>query len=78
MKKKTIKRVNGGIAIYYGISCILAAGAGLFGIGAWVYKILNSQTSFSWGTLIGLTIITAVMGAIGYAILRVGYEQIEE
>ena len=78
MNNKTINRVNGGIAIYYGIGSIAGAISGLVGIGTWLFKVFTDQTNFSWGTLIGLTVITAVLGVIGYSILRVGYEEIEK
>ena len=78
MNKKTINRVNGGIAFYYGISSIIGAAAGLIGIGTWLFKVFTDQTNFSWGTLIGLTLLTAVLGGIGYSILRVGYEEIKK
>ena len=78
MNKKTIRRVNGGIAIYYGISSTLAAIAGVIAIGIWLFKVFTDQTNFSWGTFATLTIITAALGVIGYLILRVGYEEIEK
>ncbi|HMQ00939.1 MAG TPA: hypothetical protein PKC24_14260 [Cyclobacteriaceae bacterium] len=73
-----MKRVNGGFAIYYGISIVIGAIAVLFGIGVWLYKVFINETEFSWGTLIALLVLSGVVGIIGYIILRVGYEQIEE
>jgi hypothetical protein len=78
MNKKTSRRVNGGIAIYYGISSIIGAIGGLIGIGIWLFKVFTNQTDFSWGILLGLIIITGILGAIGYPIFRVGYEEIEK
>ena len=78
MNKKTIRRVNGGIAIYYGIGSIMVAISGVIGIGIWLFKVFTDQTTFSWGMLVGLIVMTAAMGAIGYSILRVGYEEIEK
>ncbi len=78
MNKKTISRVNGGIAIYYGIGTIVGAISGVIGIGVWLFRVFTDQAIFSWETLIGLTILTAVLGVIGYAIFRVGYEEIEK
>ena len=77
MSKKLINRVNGGIAIYYGIGSIMGAISGVIGISIWIFKVFNGQTNFSWGTLIALTIITSALGVIGYSIVRVGYEEIE-
>lgn len=78
MNKKTVNKVNGGIAIYYGISCVLGAISGTVGIGMWSFKVLTNQTNFSWGILVGLIIVTGVLGAIGYSILRVSYEDVEK
>jgi hypothetical protein len=74
MNKRTIDKVNGGIAIYYGIMALLGAIGGVIGIGIWIYKVLNKSTGFSWGVLITLIIATIVLGFIGYAILKVGHE----
>ena len=78
MNKKTINRVNGGIAIYYGIGAIIGAIGGVIGIGIWLFKVFTNQINFSWGNLAGLVLITIVLGLIGYSILRVGYEEIEK
>ncbi|MBS1486737.1 MAG: hypothetical protein JST43_04045 [Bacteroidetes bacterium] len=75
---KKINKVNGGIAIYYGISFLIGAIGGLIGIVVWLFKIFTGQIDFSWGMLIGLIIFTMASGAIGYSILRVGYEEIEK
>ncbi|MBS1558325.1 MAG: hypothetical protein JST69_06310 [Bacteroidetes bacterium] len=71
-------KINGGIAIYYGISGIVLAIAGVISTGIWLFKTATHQTDFSWGTLLGLILAILVMGSVGYAILRVGYEEIEK
>ena len=78
MNKKTLKKINGGISIYYGISAAIGALFGLIGTGTWLFKVFADQTDFSWGTLAGLIITTGVMAVMGYCILRVGYEEIEK
>ena len=78
MNNRTINKVNGGIAIYYGIGSIIGAIAGVIGIGIWLFKTFTDQADFSWWTLVGLIIITAVLGVIGYSILRVGHEELEK
>lgn len=78
MNRKTINKVNGGIAIYYGIGSIVGAIAGIISICVWLFQVFTDSREFEWGTLVALTIITAVLGLIGYAITRVGYEQIEK
>lgn len=77
MNRRTANRVSGGIAIFYGISSIVGAIGGITGIGIWLFKVFTDQIVFSWGTLIGLIIITGLLAAMGYSILRVGYEEIE-
>ena len=78
MNKKTINRINGGIAIYYGISAVIGAIIGLISICAWLFKIIINQAEFTWTVFTILILITAVSGMIGYIILRVGYEDIEK
>ncbi len=78
MSKRTTRKVNGGIAIYYGFTCAVAAIATAIGTGNWLYKVLTDEKIFSWSTLTGLIILTAVLAAMGYVILRVGYEEIED
>lgn len=78
MNKKTIHKVNGGIAIYYGIGSIIGAFGGLIAIGIWLFNVFTDRTNFSWGSFAGLILITAALGAIGYSILRIGYEEIEK
>ena len=78
MNKNTIRKINGGIAIYYGIGAVVGAIAGVIGIGIWLFKVFAHQTNFSWGILATLAIISVVLGVVGYSILRVGYEEIEE
>lgn len=77
MSKRTTK-VNGGIAIYYGFACTVAAIAAAIGTGNWLYKVFTDEKIFSWGTLVILVIITAALGIMGYIILRVGYEEMED
>ena len=78
MNKKTINRVNGGIAIYYGIGSAIAAIAVAVGIGIWMFKVFSDSGNFSWGVLALLVILTVIMGIVGYILLRVGYGQIEK
>ena len=78
MNKKTIKRINAGISIYYGVGCLLAGFGGLVAIFVLLYKTLTGTSELSWGFLIFLVIVTAVMGALGYSILRVAFEEVEK
>ena len=78
MKNKTFARVNGSLAIFYGIACIVGAIGGLVGIIIGSYEVITQQADFTWWIFIFLTIITIVLGLMGYILLRVGYEEIEK
>lgn len=78
MNRKTIKRINGGIAIYYAIGFFIAACGGIVGIGISLFELVVDPVNFQWWLLLMMIVIAAVMGLIGYILLRVGYEQIEE
>lgn len=77
MNRRTIKKVNGGIAIFYGIGAVIAAIFCLIATGSWLYQVFSDQTEFSWGILTGLIVLTVVMGLIAYSILRVGHEELD-
>jgi hypothetical protein len=77
MNKKTIRRVNGGIAIYYGVGSAITALMAAIATIVWLFKVFTDQAIFAWGILVGLIFITVAMAAIAYAILRVGFEQVE-
>lgn len=78
MSKKVQKRVNGGLAIYYGM------GAGALTIGSlvafivWIVKVFLGKTEFSWGAVILIPILIFGFGFMAYALLRVGYEELED
>lgn len=78
MSKKITGRVNGGLAIYYGMGVLILAILGFVGVGVWLYKVFTGQRVFSWGALIGMVSAVAIAGAIGYSLMRVGYEEIEK
>jgi len=77
-ERKIQKRVNGGFAIYYGMSSALFSVGSLIGLFVWMYKVFVGKTDFSWVIPIMLVIVIAVAGFVGYLLLRVGYEEIED
>jgi len=44
----------------------------------WIYKVIAGKTDFSWVASIMLFIVMAVAGFVGYLLLPVGYEEIED
>ncbi len=78
MNKKLINRINGGMAIYYGIGCVIAAIGGVIAMGIVSFRALTGSGVFSWGAFGMMTALTAIVGLIGYVLLRVGYEEVEK
>lgn len=78
MKHKTFRRVNGGIAVFYGIGCIIGAVVGLVAIIIGSYQVITQKAVFTWWVFILLASITIILGLMGYILLRVGYEEIEK
>jgi hypothetical protein len=78
MNKKLGHKINGGLAIYYGIGFAVLSITGLILLAGSLIRSIIGGTSFSlWGT-VGFAVFSAVMGLIAYAILRVGYEEMEK
>ena len=77
MKNKISRRINGSLAIYYGVGLIITALGGLAVAGFWIYKCIVSENEFSWWSLFGIIIATAAFGLGGYSLLRTGSEELE-
>lgn len=76
--KKIAKRFNGGFAIYYGMgSALTAIGTAIALIGR-LYQIWSGKAELDWAVLIVLLVFAAISGFVGYLLLRVGYEEIED
>ncbi|HCZ35776.1 MAG TPA: hypothetical protein DHV26_07595 [Cytophagales bacterium] len=78
MSKKVQKRVNGGLAIYYGMGAGALSVASLVALIVWIVKVFLGKTEFSWGAVILLPIVIFGFGFMAYALLRVGYEELED
>lgn len=78
MKTKTINKINGGIALWYGIGGLLCAIGGIVGLGIFFYDYLTTDKPFIWWALALWLTLIIVPGTIAYVLLRIGYEQIEE
>ncbi len=78
MKTKTINRINGGIAIWYGIGSLIAAIGGLVVLIVFLYDYFTTNEPFVWWLFAFILALITIPGIIAYVLLRVGYEQVEE
>jgi hypothetical protein len=78
MSKKVQRRVNGGLAIYYGMGAGGLAVVSLVAFIVWIVKVFLGKTEFSWGAVILIPILIFGFGFMAYALLRVGYEELED
>jgi type III secretory pathway component EscS len=76
--KRIAKRFNGGFAIYYGMGSALTAIGALVALIGRVYQIWNGKVELDWTVLIVLLVFAVISGFVGYLLLRVGYEEIED
>jgi hypothetical protein len=75
--RKIAKRVNGSIAIYYGMGSALTSFGSIISIFVWSYKVWVGKTEFAWVSPIALLLLAGITGFVAYLLLRVGYEEIE-
>lgn len=75
--RKVEKRVNGGFAIFYGMSSAFASLGSIISIFVWSYKVWVGKTEFTWVSPIAVILFAAFTGFVAYLLLRVGYEEIE-
>lgn len=78
MTRKTSKRINGGLAIYFGFGSFITGILSILAIFISLYKNWAGEADYGWGTFVGMLVIGVVMLLFGYALLRTGYEGIEE
>lgn len=71
------KRVSGGLAIYYGMGAILASIGSAIGLIVWIVKVFRGTETFQWVVPIAILVFAAIAGFVGYLLLKVGYEEIE-
>lgn len=78
MNRRIHNKISGGLAIFYGVSFVIIpltlAGVLVY----WLYQVYTGQADFAWGKLAALLLIGIVPGLLGYVLIRVGHEQIEE
>lgn len=77
MSKRLKKRVNGGLAIYFGIGSLIATVMCLLVLLVMAYKTIFQGAENTWGVFVMLIVLMGLSGAMSYVLLRVGYEEIE-
>ncbi len=78
MTKKYSKRINGGLAIYFGFGSFITGILSILAIFILLYKNWAEEADYGWGTFVGMIVIGVIMLLFGYALLRTGYEEIED
>ncbi|WP_296619639.1 hypothetical protein [Marivirga sp.] len=77
MSKRLQKRVNGGLAIYFGIGSLLAAVMFFILLLVNCYKAIFMANTISWDMFLFIILGTLISGGMAYALLRIGYSEIE-
>lgn len=77
MSKKLQKRVNGGLAIYFGIGSLICTVMLSIVLLIMAYKTIFLGDNFTWGIFLFMVIALLASGGMAYALLRIGYEEIE-
>jgi predicted RND superfamily exporter protein len=78
MSKKLQRRINGGLAIYYGMGAAITTVMGLVGFIVWIVKVVLGKVEFNWAAAILIPLLILGIGLFAYAMLRVGYEELED
>ena len=73
-----IKKANGGIAFYFGISFLLSSIGGVILLGIDLFKRITEHTPTPWSITLFFIFLTIVFGAVAYVLLRIGYEEIDD
>ena len=77
-KKKISKQIEWRFSILYGIGPVLISVALVAFILYDLFKIFFLGGEFSWGQMALTILIAGVSGLIGYALIRVGLEELED
>ena len=78
MKTKSVNRINGGIAIYYGFGMLIPTIGCLIGLGYFLFDFFTTDTPFIWWQFALLSSLALISGVIAYVLILIGYEQVEE
>lgn len=77
MSRRLQKRVNGGLAIYFGIGSLITTVICLVALLVMAYKTLFQGAENTWGVFAMVIFLMALSGTLAYVLIRVGYEEIE-
>ncbi|HET8859390.1 hypothetical protein [Marivirga sp.] len=77
MSNKLQKRVNGGLAIYFGIGSLITSVMLVVALLVLTYRVIFMQDNSTWGVFIFIILAILASGGFAYALLRIGYEEIE-
>lgn len=77
MSKKIKKRVNGGLAVYAGIGSLITSVLCFIAMLVFIYRAVFMGSYFGWDLFLMMLFLIVVSGGMAYALLRVGYEEIE-
>ena len=78
MKTKTINKINGGMAIYYGFGMLIPMIGCLIGLGYFLFDFFTTDTPFIWWQFALLLSLALISGGIAYVLIRIGSEQVKE
>lgn len=78
MSSKLQRRVNGGLAIYFGIGSLFATVICFVVLLVMAYQSIFQQSNFTWGIFLLFAFFLICSAGMAYALLRVGYEEIED
>ncbi len=77
MSKKLQKRVNGGLAIYFGIGSLISAVLLFIVLLVQAYKAIFLGDNYSWDIFLFVIFAILLSSGLTYALLRVGYKEVE-
>ena len=77
MGRKTAHKINGSLAIWYGISLLILGLGAVTGLAYSVYEMIAGPAQSSPGGAILFGLLATFAGLSGYALMRVGLEELD-
>ena len=67
--------INITITRHYGLIILLTGSiGGLAGMSYWLDQVWINEAEFRWITFVGITFASILLAAIGYILIRIGYD----